>query len=166
MSRGPFRLRFQRRSPGDTTLIDSRQSNNVSVRLARYHTIGLQLVYSHNEIPDKNRGMHSAETRVTFSDDHYEIHDKNRDMPSIETKASTVSVRRTPKERHGETCHAKPFHRFPRRVTRVTAHIHNTSTVPGDTYHATSSLVLTFRLPTFRTTPFLVTCLVSQNTHV
>ena len=35
---------FQRRSPGDTTLIDSRQSNNVSVRLARYHTIGLQLV--------------------------------------------------------------------------------------------------------------------------
>ena len=52
--------------------------------------------YSHYEIPDKNRDMHSAETRVTFSDDHYEIQDQNRHIHSagyISTQWPPASAR-------------------------------------------------------------------------
>ena len=45
-SSGPFRVRFLHRSPGDTTLSETRDHNVVSSRLARITTIGLQLVTS------------------------------------------------------------------------------------------------------------------------
>jgi hypothetical protein len=45
-SRGPSQVRFQRCLQGDNTLIEHRDPNVVSLRLARITTIGLQLVHA------------------------------------------------------------------------------------------------------------------------
>ena len=75
-------------------------AETTSSTASRARVAGVQ----HYEIPDKNHDMHSAETRVTFSDDHYDIQDQNSHIHSLTQTLQLFPVTRvTISDDHYET---------------------------------------------------------------
>ena len=139
-SRGPFRVRFQRRSPGDTTLSESRHSRwlfKVGTSSHNWFTIGFNTAFAHFT------GLAALKSKI---DDYREKYANNQNisfLPAI-TSTSTrmhgeflrllfLQAHQTPRQlRTSQPSPVTVFARFPHRLPPLSQFAHAARTlVPG-----------------------------------